>query len=366
MYTERIALVQPKGTHPMTTTVAPSPLPADYAADLEALSLLPGWALLRVITPETLPNRIARPFHWAYEHMRPLLLRAGELVPMEEAERRVLALLNPGYAMPRLAATPTIFVGLQLILPGESAPGHRHSPAAARLIIEGEGAVTIVDGQAYAMEPGDLVLTPQHHWHEHAHNGASPMIWMDILDHPIGFPMEAAYLVDTDGPPLSNAPAAPLPPYVIAGLLPYRDPGQAPPRHPMLRYPWREVRSALFALAARTPGDTPVHFRYANPETGADCLPTLAFSVRMLRPGETLAVEQRSASAVFHVLEGRGESEIDGLTVSWSHGDVFAAPTFARTAHFNNGPRPAFLFQIDDAPMQHKLGFFERRELTEG
>lgn len=343
-----------------TERAAPA-LPADYAAAIKAQDLVAGWDLLRVVTPEGLPARQARPKYWNYSALRPLLLRAGDLVPMDFAERRVLALLNPGYSVERLAATPSIFIGMQLILPGESAPGHRHSPAAARFIVEGAGAVTIVDGVAYPMEPGDLVLTPQHHWHEHAHRGSTPMIWIDILDHPIGVPSEIAYLIDSDAQPLKNAPEASDSSYVMGGLLPYRSPLSPPPAYPMLRYRWKCVRQALTEIADAAGRDTPIHYRYADPETGADCLKTLSFSVRMLRPGETLRAEQRSASAMLHVIEGDGESEIDGETFEWSQGDILAAPTFARISHANHGKKPSFLLQIDDAPMQTKLGFYEER-----
>jgi gentisate 1,2-dioxygenase len=45
---------------------------------------------------------------------------------------------NPGLA-PERFATASIFSGVQIILLGEFAPHHRHSPSAVRLFIEGEG-----------------------------------------------------------------------------------------------------------------------------------------------------------------------------------------------------------------------------------
>src|SRR5439155_12203447 len=106
---------------------------------------------------------------WQWSVIRPLLLRAGELTPMEKAERRVLVLANPGRGLDNLQASSSIYLGMQLVLPGETAPTHRHTPNAARIVVEGEGACTIVGGECCPMLPGDLVLTPTGLCHEHRH-----------------------------------------------------------------------------------------------------------------------------------------------------------------------------------------------------
>jgi gentisate 1,2-dioxygenase len=48
--------------------------------------------------------------------------------------------------------------------------------------MQGNGADTIVDCEQYAMNEGDLVLTPSWTCHDHEHKGAEPMIWLDVLD----------------------------------------------------------------------------------------------------------------------------------------------------------------------------------------
>ena len=50
------------------------------------------------------------------------MIKAARLAPIEKAERRVLALANPGLGLENMQATPSIFIGLQLIMPGETAP----------------------------------------------------------------------------------------------------------------------------------------------------------------------------------------------------------------------------------------------------
>ncbi|CAM5658721.1 hypothetical protein SALBM135S_03680 [Streptomyces alboniger] len=43
------------------------------------------------------------------------------------------------------------------------------------------------------MAPGDLLLTPGWHWHDHTHEGDAPMIWLDALDYPLVNALEAGF-----------------------------------------------------------------------------------------------------------------------------------------------------------------------------
>ena len=151
----------------MTTpddTVDASPLadqrPAreEYYRDLAPLHLTPLWEVMStLITPEPIsPAAVCR---WRYDELRPWLMRAGEMISAKEAERRVLILENPGLPG-QSRITNTLYAGLQLILPGEVAPSHRHTQSALRFIIEGDGAYTAVDGERVSMSRGDLILTP--------------------------------------------------------------------------------------------------------------------------------------------------------------------------------------------------------------
>ena len=104
---------------------------------------------------------------------------AGRNVSVEDPERRVLVLVNPGHRSPEgISADPAVFLGLQLVLPGGSTYRHRHSAGACRFIIEGQHASTLVNGERFRMEPGYLILTLPHHWHEHIHEGTDPVIGM--------------------------------------------------------------------------------------------------------------------------------------------------------------------------------------------
>ena len=334
-------------------------LPTEYLDALNDQNAMPLWPSLRGILPYDKPIHRTVPHVWRYDTLRPLLLEAGDLTPMEKAERRVLMLANPGLDGEPFA-TASIFFGLQLILPGETAPNHRHTPSAVRLIIEGDGGFTTVEGERCPMERGDVILTPARLWHEHEHRGDGPMVWLDALDAPLVAKMEAAYCIEGAPQNAGNRPDSSQTQYRRAGLVPYDRLDRIAGDYPQVRYPWSEVRQALLDLATGAGPVDAIQLAYVNPETGQECMPVLGFSAIMLRPGEELAPPRRSASCGFLVIEGAGETEIDGQTLTWGENDVLAAPTHAAIRHRNaSSKNPAFMIQIDDAPMQRKLGFYE-------
>src|SRR5918994_1046906 len=160
-------------------TTRDASLPATYSDALETLSLGPLWTALHAMLPNERACR-AVPHCWRWREVRPLLLDAAKMVPLDQAERRVLVLRNPGLDG-AYAITSTLFAGLQIILPGETAPSHHHTPAALRLVVEGDGAYTTVEGIKCAMEAGDLIITPPMRWHDHGHEGREPMVWLVAL-----------------------------------------------------------------------------------------------------------------------------------------------------------------------------------------
>jgi gentisate 1,2-dioxygenase len=335
-------------------------LPIEYRNGLTANNLVPLWPNLRAALPYQIPTRRTQPMVWRYADIRPRLLQAGELTPIEKAERRVLVLANPGLGLDNMQATPSIYIGMQLILPQETAPNHRHSPSAVRFVVEGEGGFTVVEGEKLPMEKGDLILTPSKLWHEHGHEGTGPVVWLDALDLPIVYSLEASYCLEGAPQTVHNQPDASQTRYRRSGLVPYRSLDAARAPYPLRRFPWKETRAALLDLATVTDSGEIVQLAYVNPETGLECLPVLGFSAIMLRPGEAIRPARRSASAVLHVVEGAGQARIDGVTLDWSGQDTIAVPTHARVEIVNRSTKtPSFLFQVDDAPMQRKLGFFE-------
>ncbi|MDQ0503626.1 cupin domain-containing protein [Xanthobacter agilis] len=337
-------------------------LPLAYRAALARNSLAPLWPMMRDVLPHGGPRPVTLPHLWRFSELRPLLLEAGALTPVEKAERRVLVLTDPGRGAGAMQAAPVIYAGMQLLLPGETAPAHRHTPSAARIIVEGEGAYTVVDGEKCPMHRGDLVLTPGGAWHDHGHAGTEPVIWLDALDLPLFVYLEGSYAEEAPLQAPRNRPDACEAEYLASGLVPSRRHGRAPAaRYPMLRYPWARTEAALRRLADLGPSGEATELDYVNPETGESCLPTLGFTAMMLRPGETVAPARRSTSAVFHVVGGRGTAVVNGERFAFGPADTFSAPVFADITHAAAGAEPAFLIRIHDRPLQERLGYYEER-----
>jgi len=335
-------------------------LPADYRESLTQQNLVPLWPSLRAVLPPGKPRPNTRPTHWPYAALRPLLLRAGELTPIEKAERRVLVLANPGHGLENMKASAAIYLGMQLLLPGEWAPSHRHTPNAVRMIVEGEGAYTTVDGEKCPMQRGDLILTPTGLWHEHGHDGNEPVVWLDVLDLPLVYYMEASYHID--GPRQTVLPGAGERGYARGGLMPSPVFERANKAYPMLRYPWAQARAALLSLAEQQPQEQAVQVTYVNPETGQDAENILGFYALMLRPGEALRLPVRSPASVFHLIEGCAQVQIEGQAFHLAEADTCCAPGYSEVLLRNlSGDVPAFLFIADESPLHRKLGVFENR-----
>ena len=321
--------------------------------------LVPLWGVAAaLVRPEPVPAFRPHRWDWAGE-VRPAILSAAESLSAAEAERRVLLLAHPDFARP--ATTHTLVVGIQLLLGGERAPPHRHTQSALRMVLEGEGAVTSVNGEPMEMHRGDLILTPGGSWHAHAKTSGGPMIWLDGLDVPVVNHLGVAfYEHGEDRPPTrpegfsaasfgrSLIPDAPrVPPAVPAAV-----------HAPQLRYPYAEARAALDALAAAAAAD-PRHghrIRYANALTGGHVLPTIGAFLTLLPAGFTGQPFRATDSRVLVVLEGEGESDIGDARIAWREGDVIAVPNWTRVAH--RAARRSVVFAFSDIALQQRLGLW--------
>ena len=335
-------------------------LPKDYIENLRQLNLVPLWPSLRSVLPPKVPTRQTQPTHWAFKTLKPLLLKAGELTPIEKAERRVLVMANPGHGLDKMQASSAIYLGMQLLLPGEWAPSHRHTPNAVRMIVEGEGAYTTVDGQKCPMSRGDLILTPTGLWHEHGHDGTDPVIWLDVLDLPLMYYMEVSYHINGDRQDV--LPGQGDRQYARAGLVPTQMFERASHPYPMLRYPWVEAKAALLSIAQDKPALEQVQVAYVNPETGRDVENVLGFYALMLRPGQTLRLPARSPAQVFHVIEGGVQASVSGKTFELAEADTCCAPGYEAVTLKNlRTDQPSFVFVADESPLHRKLGVYENR-----
>jgi gentisate 1,2-dioxygenase len=318
-------------------------------------SVAPLWEFLQAALPYGRPASRTRPHCWTYSEIKPLLLHAANTVPVERAERRVLILSDPARGPNAMQATGSIYGGLQILMPGEVAAGHRHTPSAARIVIEGTGAVTVVNGRTCPMERGDLILTPSMHWHSHHHSGSVPITWLDCLDLPAFTAMDSAFAEADQPMNIETEVALDL---LNIGLAERSAILEPPDPYPMLRYGWKETRAALLRLMQQSGERLQVELRYVNPRTGGDALPIMGFSAIALPAGSVVSPRRRSSSRLFHVVEGRGCSSIDDFVFDWSSGDTFSAPTYAYIEHRTETDTTALLICTDDEPMQRRLGFF--------
>src|SRR5213594_1552756 len=335
-----------------------------YYEHLQAQHVSPLW-----IAPSTgvEPRSKAVPHVWHWRDLRPQLMRAAELVGTEQAERRVLRLTNP--ALSNFSASTTLVANLQIVMPGEIARAHRHSPAALRLIIEGQGGSTVVNGERIAMYPGDLVLTPNWTWHDHANDTDGPMIWLDGLDTPLVRMLEAGFYEEyyKETQTIVAGASSSFAKYGEGGLRPIWEAQPATRYSPLWHYPMSQARAALERLAAERSGSPfdGIILEYTNPVTGGPAMPTIACFIQMLRAGERTQAHRSVCCTNYHVIEGRGYSIVGGARLDWEDKDVFTAPTWTFREHVNDSDRPAFLFSFTDAPVMKALDLY-REEAKAG
>lgn len=333
-------------------------LPQDYRDDMDTAGVAPLWPMMRNVLPHGKPNPQTKSGYWNFDKLRPLLMRAGELTPVEKAERRVLVLCDPGRGKGAMQATSSIYLGMQLLLPGETAPAHVHTPSAVRIVVEGKGGYTVVDGEKLPMEEGDLVLTPGGEWHDHGHEGTEPVIWLDALDLPLFVYLEGSYAEEGPLQSQRNRPDASHVEYLSSGLAPSRSRAKAR-RYPMMRYPWDRTKAALDEIIKYS-GCVVAELDYVNPETGDDVLPTMGFTAMLIPSGSLDNPPLRSSSAAFHVISGKGKARINGEVHAFGAKDTFSAPPFAEIDI--EASEDAYIIRVHDRPLQVKLRYYEERQ----
>jgi gentisate 1,2-dioxygenase len=327
---------------------------------LGAKNTAPLWEVLgEIVTPQ--PRAGCVPAMWRYDEVRALLMEAGALISAQEAERRVLVLENPSLRGSS-QITPTLYAGVQLVMPGETAPTHRHSASALRFVLESsEGAYTAVDGERTTMHPGDFILTPSWTYHDHGNPGDAPAIWLDGLDIPMVNIFSASFaehhpddvqpVTRPEGDALSRYGTALMP----IDFTPVR-------RSPMLSYPYARSRETLDRLHRNGPVH-PVHgvkMQYVNPATGGYPMPTIAAFLQLLPKGFATKPCRSTDATIFCSAEGRGTSRVGDQTLAWGPRDIFVAPSWAPVSHAAHDE--AILFSFSDRPAQKSLGLWREQE----
>ncbi|WP_420468253.1 gentisate 1,2-dioxygenase [Panacagrimonas sp.] len=323
--------------------------------------LTPLWEVLSALVPKT-PSTRAQAALWSYPQLRDYLMEAGRLISAAEAERRVLILENPGLRG-QSRITQSLYAGLQLILPGEVAPAHRHTQSALRLVVDGQGAYTAVDGERTTMRRGDFIITPAWTFHDHGNEGDEPVIWLDGLDIPLveflgaGFQEKAGAEVQNVARPEGDALAR-----YGHNMLPVDFAQTASDPTRVFVYPYTQTRAALDGIAGGTP-DPHLGFklRYVNPATGASPMPTIGAYAQQLPAGFETRSYRCTDSSIYLCLEGEGAAQVGDTTLNFGLNDIFVVPSW-QPLQLQAG-RACTLFSYSDRPVQQVLGLWrEQRE----
>lgn len=334
---------------------------ADFFQRASAHDVAPLWVVLADLVTSA-PRPTAAAHRWRYSEIRPFLLEAAELVTAEEAERRVLVLENPAQRG-QSRISESMYAGLQILKPGETAPAHRHVSTALRFIVEGSDAYTAVDGERTMMRPGDFVTTPSWVWHDHGSFGSEPMIWLDGLDLHVVNLLQASFREEHEltRHPLTRPDDSSMIEFGYAMAPANRTIADA--RSPVLNYPYSRTKELLKHLASyETPDQWQGHIiKYLNPLTGDWAIPTMATNMRLLPEGFSTKPYRSTDATIFVVVEGSGVSRIGDTEFDWAEHDVFIAPSWSLQEH--RASRESVLFSYSDRAVQEKLHLWREARL---
>lgn len=327
-----------------------------FYSKIDGQNLTALWTVMGdLITPQ--PKSACRPHLWEFAAIREHMIEAGRLITAKEAERRVLILENPGLRG-QSKVTTSLYAGIQMVIPGDIAPAHRHSQSALRFVLEGKGAFTTVDGERTLMQPGDFVITPSMTWHDHGNETTEPMFWLDGLDIPLVQFLDASFAEGAQEDQQTVArPAGDSFARYGHNLLPV----DARPRSrtsPIFNYPYHYTREAL-EQARRSQDWDPCHglkLKFSNPETGDFAMPTIGTFIQLLPKGFATARYRATDATVFTAIEGRGRTRVGDQTFTWGPRDLFVVPSWHWVTH--EADEDAVLFSFSDRPVQQKLDLF--------
>ncbi|WP_134728231.1 cupin domain-containing protein [Amycolatopsis nivea] len=350
---------------------AVTPALRDLYRGFEQELLVPLWTEIGDLMPAH-PRSRAVPHRWQWANLLRLAEQAGEMVPVGRGgERRAIALANPGLGG-RPFATPTLWAAIQYLMPGEDAPEHRHTQNAFRFVVEGSGVWTVVGGDAVPMRRGDFL--PQAGWNWHAHHNATrePMAWLDGLDIPFQYGIDAQFFefgreAISDDERITPERSRSERLWAHPGLRPLSV-GSVAPGSPLLAYKWEHTDAALrdqLQLEKEGYGGTvePGHaaVRFSNPHNGSDVLPTIRAEFHRVARGTGTAPVRETGSSVCQVFDGSGTVTVGDTSWAVSRGDLFVVPSWqpfsvkseAGTTDSDSGALD--LFRFSDAPVFEAL-----------
>lgn len=285
---------------------------------------------------------------WRWRELEPLMLEALRVTDTEVAERRVLSFIDPSSSGEQFHTTTNLNAAFQILNPGETARPHRHSMNALRFVIKGSGAITYVDGKPCLMEEGDLLLTPGWCWHGHEHQGAGPIVWMDVLD--VALHMYLGTDAFEPGPVHDIPPQLGEAAFASPNVVP--DVAAAHAYSPTFKYPLADAVAALAHAPRARDGSRRV--RYVNPQTGGAVMMSLDCYLAEIDPGSETVPCTTSANALCAVVSGTGTTQVGNERFDWEPGDVFTLPHKQKFVH-RAASGPGRLFIVSDREIYRRL-----------
>lgn len=343
-------------------TEAQTDAEASMYAEFRRGHLIPLWTEIGDLMPRA-PRPRAIAHRWQWSELLAVARAAGALVPVGRGgERRAIALANPDLN-DQPFATPTLWAAIQYLNAGESAPEHRHSQHAFRFVVEGEGVWTVVNGDAVSMRRGDFLPQPGWNWHSHLNISSGEMAWIDGLDIPLQYALDATFFEPGDGDPQAATVVDRSRAERLWGHPGLRPAGAATSGDgtPLLVYRWEHTDRALNDQLAYdddrgvTAEVGHAVVRYTDPATGGDVLPTIRAEFHRFRPHAEGAPQREVGSSVMQVFDGSATVSVGDRTWSMERGDLFVVPSW-QPWQVTAGPDGVDLFRFSDAPVIERLG----------
>lgn len=310
---------------------------------------------------------------WKWEEIKTAIDRIRNDT-QQEFTGRVTVPVNASYSA---AVSHTIYIGIHSVSSGDTAPAHRHGGNVLRFTIDGDPKMkTAVGGEEFSMRDNDLITTPQWEWHGHTNESDKDAMWLDILDVPLIFDAlnigNVSEAPDDDRLPIDKPVGYYESQYGEArsqpknGEIPGPFEGIREPTPPY-RFSWDKMAESLHYAEnnnenAYSPFDGVV-LEYTNPARGNGPLfPTFGAHAQRLLDGKTTRAHRHNATEVYYVIEGSGQTVVEGEELNWNDRDIFVVPP--SQAHHHNPDADATLLNVTDRALLEAINFYH--EIDEG
>lgn len=306
---------------------------------------------------------------WKWENIQTAVDQMVEDIP-QRSSQLVVVPVNPSYDA---AISQTIYVGIQTVLPGETAQPHRHGGNVLRFSIDGDSEMkTVVGGEEFPMCDRDLITTPQWEWHGHANESDKKAIWLDVLDMPFildGLNINNVFEAHDDNQQTINRPGGyyesqysefqPTKNSKIPGPFEgIREPT------PPYRFSWSALSNALEDAENNEEAHQPhdgVVLEYTNPAQGDGPLfPTFGVRAQRLISNKPTSAHKHNATEVYYVIEGNGQTVVESNELNWSKRDIFVVPPSQTHYHISN--EDSTLLNMTDRPLLEAINFYHETE----